>query len=87
MAKLFPGWEISPWLIKCNVDTMLINKLHLGVYILKAYNDSYETHIKYLKKCLSLVEEIILMYFVKNASKKLHVHFLAKTVKTKIHIV
>ena len=51
---LFRHREILPSMFKCKVDGVFVNKLKFRLYILKADNQSNETHIKQLKMPLLL---------------------------------
>ena len=46
----FETGKYRGWLSKWNIDSVLFNELYVYLYILKAYNQSYnQTPIKYLK--------------------------------------
>ena len=45
-------------LIKFNVDAVFVNELNFCLYILKAYNNSYRTHITMFFKTAFISEKL-----------------------------
>ena len=69
MTGLFRRLEISIPLIKCNVVALYVNDLRFRFYILKSYNESYQTRITIFKKYVSLVEKMTQNSLLKMSQK------------------
>ena len=44
-------------LMKFNVDDGIVNEVYFRLRILKTHNQSSQTHIKHVEKCISLMEK------------------------------
>ena len=62
------------------MDAVYVNELNFGLYILKACNQSYQTHIKNWEKMHVINKKNNLNYLVE-MYLELHFHFSAKAVK------